>query len=341
MTDRRHILPGAIAAAALALLLAWGPAAAQIVGTAARVNGAEISNLRLERHFDDYVKGKGRNISKMINPKVYKKLKREALDQLIEKELLWQEAQRLGIQVSEEDVAAALREQEAQYKSRDAYLRKLENAGFDEKGYAEYVKREIAVQRCMEQAFPPAPVTDADVHEFYVANPDKFTRPEAARARHVLIRVQAGADEVQRKLARSRINEVLAKARKKGQDFAELARRYSEDTSAADGGDLGVFARGRMVPPFDEAVFSMKPGQISGVVETEYGYHVIKVEERIPSKKVTEDEVRERVRTAMTLSRRDQAVADGVKALRGKAKIEVYVALEDSPGDDRAWVPRR
>jgi parvulin-like peptidyl-prolyl isomerase len=326
-------------AAALALLAA-GPAAAQIVGTAALVNGSEISNLRLERHFDEYVKGKGRNITKMINPKVYKKLKREALDQLIDKELLWQEARRRGIEVSAEDVAAALREQEAQYKSRDAYLRKLENAGFDEKSYAEYVRREIAIQRCAETAFAPKPVTDADIHEFYVANPDKFRIPEQARARHVLIKLPANADAAQRQAARVRIEDVLAKARK-GEDFAELARRYSEDTSASLGGDLGLFARGRMVAPFDEAVFSLKPGKISGVVETEFGYHVVKVEERIPGRVVSEDEARERIRAAMTAARRDEAVREGLKGLRAQAKIQVLVALEDSPSDDRAWVPRR
>lgn len=341
MTDHIRFLPGAIAAAALVLLLAGGPAAAQIVGTAAVVNGAEISNLRLERHFDEYVKGKGRNITKMINPKVYKKLKREALDQLIEKELLWQEAQRRGIQVSDADVAAALKEQESQYKTRDAYLRKLENAGFDEKSYADYVRREIAIQRCIETAFPPKPVTDADIHEFYVANPDKFTRPEAVRARHILIQVPAGSDAATRQAARARIEDVLAKARKKGADFAELARKYSEDSSAADGGDLGIFPRGRMVGPFEAAAFSLKAGQISGVVETEYGYHVIKVEEYFPKKLVSEDEARERVRAAMTAARRDEAVREGVKALRAQAKVQILVALEDSPSDDRAWVPRK
>lgn len=341
MTDHIRFLPGAIAAAALVLLLAGGPAAAQIVGTAAMVNGAEISNLRLERHFDEYVKGKGRNITKMINPKVYKKLKREALDQLIEKELLWQEAQRRGIQVSDADVAAALKEQESQYKTRDAYLRKLENAGFDEKSYADYVRREIAIQRCIETAFPPKPVTDADIHEFYVANPDKFTRPEAVRARHILIQVAAGSDAATRQAARARIEDVLAKARKKGADFAELARKYSEDSSAADGGDLGIFPRGRMVGPFEAAAFSLKAGQISGVVETEYGYHVIKVEEYFPKKLVSEDEARERVRAAMTAARRDEAVREGVKALRAQAKVQILVALEDSPSDDRAWVPRK
>ncbi|HEX6829629.1 MAG TPA: peptidylprolyl isomerase, partial [Burkholderiales bacterium] len=230
--------------------------------------------------------------------------------------------------------------QQAQYKDREAYLLKLENAGFDEKGYAEYVRREIAIRRCVDTAFAPAPVTDADIHEFYVANPDKFKRPEQARARHVLIRVHPGADAAQRQAARARIEEVLAKARKGG-DFAELARKYSEDSSASLGGDLGLFPRGRMVAPFDEAVFSLKAGQVSDVVETEYGYHVIKLEERIPQRVVTEDEARERIRAAMTAARRDEAVREGVKALRAQARIQVLIALEDGPGDDRAWVPRQ
>lgn len=317
------------AAAALVLALAAAPAAAQIVGTAARVNGVEISNFRLERHFDDYVKGKGRNITKMINPKVYKKLKREALDQLIEKELVWQEAQRRKIKVTQAEVDAALKELESGYKSRDAFLRKMQNAGFDEKSYAEYIRREIAIQRCLEEAFPPAPVTDQDVHDFYVANPDKFTRPEGVHARHILVKVPRNADAETRAKARKRIEEALARA-KKGEDFAALAREYSDDTSAESGGDLGAFPRGRMVPEFDEAVFKLQAGEISGIVGTQYGLHIIKVEERFPEKKVSESEVREKVREYLTDQRRDEAQRDGVKALRDKAKIEVYVYLEDS-----------
>jgi len=318
-------------AAALALALAPVSATAQIVGAAARVNGVEITNFRLERHFDDYVKGKGRNITKMINPKVYKTLKREALDQLIEKELVWQEAQRRKIKVTQAEVDAALKELEAGYKSRDDFLRRMQNAGFDEKSYAEYIRREIAIQRCLEEAFPPAPVTDKDIHEFYVANPDKFTRPEGVHARHILVKVAYNADAETRAKARKRIEEALAKARK-GEDFAALAREYSEDTSAESGGDLGAFPRGRMVPEFDEAAFKLKAGEISGVVETQYGLHIIKVDEHFPEKKVSEAEVREKVREYLTAQRRDQAQKDGVKALRDKAKIEVYVRLEDSKG---------
>ena len=106
----------------LAGLLWQAPAAAQIWGDAARVNGVPITNLRLERYFEDFVKDKNRNIGRMINPRVYKKLKRDALDALIEREVLWQAANKAGIAVDAAEVEAALRTQEAAYRSREHFL---------------------------------------------------------------------------------------------------------------------------------------------------------------------------------------------------------------------------
>jgi peptidyl-prolyl cis-trans isomerase C len=315
--------------AALTLSLFAPAVLAQIVGNAARVNGVPITNLRLERHFDDYVKDKGRNISKMIYPNVYKKLKKEALDQLIEKEVVWQESQRRNIEVKPAEVEAAIEQVVARYKTREDYLRRVQNAGFDEKSYAEYLRQELGIKKFLESGFEVPAVTDEEIHAFYLANPDKFTRPERVRARHVLVRVQQGADEAARTAARKRIEEVLARARK-GADFAALAEQYSDDASSnTNGGDLGLFARGRMVPEFEQAVFAMKPGQISDIVESSFGYHVIKFEERDPGGLVPEDQVRERVRKSIGEERRAATIRDGVKALRERAKVEVYVKLDN------------
>ena len=131
----------------LALLaLATTTAVAQnIPGAAARVNGVEISNFRLERHFEEYLRSQRRSVTAMINPKVYKKLKREALDQLIERELLWQAARAEGKVATDAEVQKALQEMVAQMKGgREAYLRRLAQAGFDEASYAEYVRQELS-----------------------------------------------------------------------------------------------------------------------------------------------------------------------------------------------------
>jgi peptidyl-prolyl cis-trans isomerase D len=122
-------------------------------------------------------------------------------------------------------------------------------------------------------------IPEAEVKEYYDGHQQEFHQEEQVRARHILIRVDEGADEPTKTAARQRAEDILAKA-KAGEDFAKLATEHSEDSSSSRGGDLGFFRRGLMVPPFEEAAFAMKPSEISGVVETQFGYHIIRIEER-------------------------------------------------------------
>jgi peptidyl-prolyl cis-trans isomerase C len=311
-----------------ACLVPVPPAGAQIVGNAARVNGAEITNLRLERYFDDYVKDKGRNITKMINPKVYKKLKREALEKLIEREALWQAARDKGIKVSDAELEAGLKKLESEFKNREAYLRKLEMGGFDEKSYAEYVRQDMVGHRLLEQEIPVPEVSDEEIAAYYKANPQYFSRPEKARARHILVRVERGADDKVKTEARSRAVSILEDVRK-GEDFATHAERYSEDSAGrGKGGDLGEFRRGQMVKAFEDAVFALKPGEISDVVETEYGYHIIRLESHTPAGAVPIEDVKEKIRLAVAADKRNKAARKYVEDLRALAKVETFVALE-------------
>ncbi len=122
-------------------------------------------------------------------------------------------------------------------------------------------------------------IPEADVKQYYDTYEDEFRQEEEVRARHILFRVEEGADDATKATARQRAEAVLAKA-KSGEDFAKLATENSEDSSSSRGGDLGFFRRGLMVPPFEEAAFAMQPGQVSEIVETQFGYHIIRVEER-------------------------------------------------------------
>ncbi len=126
-------------------------------------------------------------------------------------------------------------------------------------------------------------VKDDDVAEYYALHKeDKFTEAEQVRARHILIKVAADAGADAKAAARKKAEELLAKV-KAGADFAALAKESSEDPgSAANGGDLGLFLRGRMTPAFEEAAFALQAGGVSDVVETPFGFHVIKVEEHRP-----------------------------------------------------------
>jgi peptidyl-prolyl cis-trans isomerase D len=122
-------------------------------------------------------------------------------------------------------------------------------------------------------------ISEEQARKFFEANPAQFQEPEQRRASHILIKVEAGADAASKAAAKARAEQLLAEVRKTPARFAELARQHSQDPgSGAKGGDLGVFSREMMVKPFADAVWAMKPGEIGGLVESQFGFHIIRLD---------------------------------------------------------------
>jgi parvulin-like peptidyl-prolyl isomerase len=313
----------------LGLGLALGPQSAaqpQAYGVAARVNGAEISNEILERSFEEYLRDNDVNVGSIRNPERFKAMKRAALDLLIEQELAWQSAQKKGTVATEQEVAQALQDMQAQFKSRDDFIARLEIEGYNEETYKEHLKHLVSASKYLDQVARAAKVTDADVHEFYRNNPAKFSVPELAHARHILIKLQPDASEEARKAARGKLAAVLKEARG-GADFGELARKHSEDSTAQSGGDLGLFPRGSTVKPFEDAAFALKPGAVSEIVETSFGLHIIELEEIQPARVVPEAEAAARIREYLEASKKRDAVKAELARLRSAAKVEILLPL--------------
>ncbi|MCU0222691.1 MAG: peptidyl-prolyl cis-trans isomerase [Acidobacteria bacterium] len=163
-------------------------------------------------------------------------------------------------------------------------------------------------------------VTDAEIQAFYDQNKETFSRPEERRASHVLVKVDATADQATLDAAQKTIETVAAQARA-GADFAQLAAKYSDDPGSKNqGGDLGFNQRGRMVPEFDEAVFSMAPGAISDPVRTQYGYHVIRLEEVRPAGQRPLAEVKEQIKGQLRFPRLREEASKLAQELRAKVK---------------------
>jgi hypothetical protein len=137
---------------------------------AARVNGVNIDVMRLERYFTEYLQAQGRALTSIRNPTLYKRLREQALDELIDKELLWQESQRQGIHISDEQVSAQVGEVEAALGSPAVFERRLADAGFDRAGYADYIRHEMAAQQVYAQLSAVDEPSRADVEAFYQAN---------------------------------------------------------------------------------------------------------------------------------------------------------------------------
>lgn len=188
---RRHpIAPRLAGALALAAALAAPPAGAQVFGVAARVNGAEITNERLDLFFEAYAAGKGRSVASFRSPAAYKRWKREALDVLIDEELLWQESQRRHIDVSPEELASAVAAERARFPSAEAFARQLARSGLSEERLPAFLRRQLAIDKLLRAGFTPRQeVTDAEVHQYYEENRERLaaaggpaTEQEAAAA---------------------------------------------------------------------------------------------------------------------------------------------------------------
>ena len=184
---------------------------------------------------------------------------------------------------------------------------------------------DLSVTKLMdaEVATLPGP-SDAEARDYYAKNPDKFKEEESVRASHILIRVDPGGDAAAKAKAKATIESVLKKA-KAGEDFGKLAQQYSQDGSAAQGGDLNFFPKGQMVPEFSNVAFALKPGQISDVVTTQFGYHVIKVIDHKAGRVVPFEEAQGRIKDYLGREKKQAHADKFIEGLKKKSKIEVLI----------------
>ncbi len=256
-----------------------------------------------------------------------------ATQQAVDTKLLAQEARRREIALDTETLDQIMAQIEQQGGGREGLDGFLGNMGLTYEEFKGTVADSVLVQSLVEQQIRPGvEVSDQQVADFYEENPQMFQRPEQVRARHILMSVQQGADDETKADAKTR----AAAARERavsGEDFAALATELSEGPSAPNGGDLGFFSADRMVAPFSEAAFALQPGEISQVVETQFGYHVIKVEERREASTQSLEEVREPLRNALVERQVGEGVTSLVEELRSKATIVPAAAPTGTASD--------
>ena len=167
-------------------------------------------------------------------------------------------------------------------------------------------------------------VSDNEVKTYYDTHKDEFKTPEMVRARHILFLVEASATDEAKKKVYEKAAETLKKI-KAGEDFAKLASELSGDPgSKPKGGDLGFVARGKTVKPFEDALFSLKTGEISGVIETKFGYHIIKAEEKKAASIESFEAVKEKIRQKIMQERVKSAVTAFIDKAMKDAKAEIF-----------------
>ncbi len=202
----------------------------------------------------------------------------------------------------------------------------LADTGVTLEQYTNHVRDTMIVRETL-QAYvdKQVSVSEADAQAFYDSNPEQFRQPERVRASHILIRCSPDATDEVKKQKRAQIEAALALV-KGGAKFADVARKVSEDPGSAPmGGDLGYFAHGHMVPEFETAAFSLKTNEISGVITTQFGYHILQVTDHKPAQMMSFDEVKDKLTDYLKQRKGSDLTRTYVADLRQAAKVEVLL----------------
>lgn len=269
-----------IALALLCLLSITASASAELVsGIAAIVNDEIITYFELNREYALVLKAEEKRGA--VSPEAAVTLKRQVLDSMIDRKLVKQKIKELNIVISEEEVRQSIEEIKRQNKlSQEALTSALIGQGLTFDQYKAQMKEQLERLRLMSQEVKSKiQVGERETREYYDANRELYSEEPTYRARHIFLKVdkKASTEEIKKTMAKAA--DVMNEARS-GSDFAALARKYSDDAGAAeDGGDLGSFKKGDMLPEIESAVLTMKPGEVSELVTTPAGFHVIKLEE--------------------------------------------------------------
>ncbi len=295
-------------------------------GVVATVNGSEIATEDFSRELNR-VERLFLNTGKPLTCAQIARLRTEVVEGMVRQELLYQES-RKSIKVSDAEIDGQLKKLRDQYPSEADYTNALGVLKISPASLRASVERSLAVAKLVETRFAAkAEVTDTEIRAYYDRNRDSFRQPEQVRASHILIKADLQGDEGKKTAARKKIGEILEKVRQ-GQDFASLARTYSDDPSGAKGGDLGYIRRGQVMKPFEEALFALKTGETSGVVETHLGYHLIKAVERKPEMTIPFDNLKDQLRTLLKQEKGREEANASIGKVRETAKVEIFLPAE-------------
>jgi len=258
--------------------------AAQVNGIAAVVNEEIITTLQVER--DTAVLAKEAEKRGALTPEARAELRPAALNRIIERKLVEQKIKELGIAVSEEEIRQAVEDVKKQNKlTQEALVSALAGQGLSYDQYKAQLREQLERLKLMSQEVKgKIQVSEREIEEYYNANQNKFSEDARYRARHIFFKVKKDLTDPELRAVRDKAKQVLLLARR-GRDFVALAKEYSEDPGAAtDGGDLGTFKREEMLPEIAGVVTSMKPGDVSDIISSSAGLHILRLEEVIATK---------------------------------------------------------
>jgi peptidyl-prolyl cis-trans isomerase C len=298
-------------------------------GIAVTVNGVNILESDLENRVKEVLtrqRAQGQGLPPVITGGFKQELRRRMLPAMITETLMEQQVKKENIVVSNEDIDNHINNLIAQQNlSMDDFKALLTARGTSIEQVKESIAKQLPYQKLIEAQWTgKINVTEEDANAFYNENPTQFEIPEQVRASHILIQPDTSdpnTDPNEAKAVAMAKAQDLLKQIQNAADFATLAKEHSTCPSGAGGGDLSFFAKGQMVPPFDEAAFELKVGQVSNIVETRYGYHIIKLTDHNPAATVPFLDAKDRIIDNLTQQKQRQIAEEYIESLKSQAEI--------------------
>lgn len=298
------------------------PVPAQLPDVLAKINDESITR----SEFENAVRNLEGRAGAPVPPERRDEVFRQVLDQLVAFHLLTQESRARKLTVPDAQIDAQLAQLRQQFPTETEFAAALKGRGMTIEQIRNDARSNLLVSQMMEKEIGSTISIDAkEISDFYEGNRERFKQDETVRASHILIRAPESSDDATKKKARADAEALLAQVRK-GAKFDDLARKSSQDPgSAINGGDLGFFGKGQMVPPFETAAFALKTGAVSQVVESPFGYHVIKVTDRRPPRDLPLLEVEAQIRQHLTQQQQQLKSDAFVAQLKAKSKVDIFI----------------
>jgi peptidyl-prolyl cis-trans isomerase C len=250
-------------------------------------------------------------------------IRKEVIESMIKRELLYQESSKAGIKADQAAVNKELDALKKQFPGEAEYKNELSLRNLSEETLRARLAKNLAVQKYVGQKFAATiTVTNDEMMAYYQTNLNLFRQPLQVRVSHILIQTDTKWEASRKQEARRKIEEIL-KGLKKGDDFAALARERSDGPTRTDGGEIGYVRMGQLEKQLETVVFSLKPGETSEIIETDYGFHVFRVTDKKPESVSAYEDVKEKIQRFLREEKAKQEAYLQINKLREKAVVEI------------------
>lgn len=292
----------------------------------ARVNGTAILNSQVEASVRSTLIRAARS-SEELSQEREAVIRKQTLDNLVEDELLYQASLREKIQIPEKAVEEEVLALEGRFASSQEFSESLRQEGMTLAGIRERIRHNLQVEELVKQKVSSrVSLSEAEIAAYYQKNRERLRRPEAAHALEIVTRLDPSMDPQTMAQARQAMEAVLKDA-KSGKDFAALVREFSQGSSASQGGDLGWLTRNGPRPLLAQAALQLKPGELSDILQTPSGFHILKVLEKRPAEDASLEEAKSQIESLLRKEKEQNGLKDYIAALKSGAKVEILAPL--------------